>query len=928
MENTNETADGSVSWSRIAESQSVQEYRTILAESIDQPPIAAEFIAWRNYVQNRHGDVFARLADEASETGNKASETIDAEPDVASAAEADEPHNSEGGEWPPDARPRESIARDLFVETLAFDFLLLTLLRTAESRFGCSLTRPIDADAAIPFEADFETVHRYVTSKQDDVEAPRDGERLSQNTPLERQASLFVRDAEPRDVASLHRESVSRLFRRAFGRYDTPNGLAALAVESVCEGAEAGGVDPDLASGPDHIEGTESGTALDDLPLVVDPGCGAGAFLAAAAKWMQSQKLPAEPLSHDAFSPRDQLRTLLESVRGFDVSPTAVRASRLAVVLAARPLFVEAGNSIGETRDSTEGVRGSTGETRDSTGSVRCSMNGSDSQRRSSDAHSPLSFTPRVVLGDAIAATVDAPPLDGQRADVLLANPPWLTWNTLPERAKKRWRDGPVADDDIDLFGRSGREARLGYANDDLSVPYAWTCLHRLLRDGGRAAVVLKRDLLRAPAGERIRRPSLGDRRITYERVHDFDTLTPFADVDAGTALLSLRIGEPPTEFPSEPTHPFPTGDGVPMTRWSRNSDGTDPPSSSSPSSTGTSPPSSSSASSASSPQSLESSPRPSESSSRPSGPSFQSLASMRSSTARVETRLVSSDPADPDPENPWIPADAENRALGTNAYRIRHGVKDDAKAVYAVDRSTIERHGLESDHVYPYLKSKHIVKYGLFGHDLQLVPQRRAGADNEAELRRQTPQTYAYLEAHRGRLRDRGSSWFEGGPFYSLFGLGPYTWSDYKVVWCRLGFKPHFAVVSTVTDSLVGEKTVVPGDHCMFVGTDDEREAHYLCALLNSAPYQRCLRDISSGGKSSLSKSTVERVAMPEWRATGRQRRLAELSQRAHDIVPEHVDCSKRAYNGKTIPELDAVQTEIDRTVELLLREPVDSVS
>jgi hypothetical protein len=305
---------------------------------------------------------------------------------------------------------------------------------------------------------------------------------------------------------------------------------------------------------------------------------------------------------------------------------------------------------------------------------------------------------------------------------------------------------------------------------------------------------------------------------------------------------------------------------------------------------------------------------------------SFESLSSMETSLKRSRTHLC---PSDPDvPSSPWLRTDAERAALGTCPYRIRHGVKDDAKAVYAVDAETIERHDLESDHVYPYLKSKHIVKYGLFGHDLQLVPQRRVDEDNEDEIRTETPATYDYLDAHRDRLLDRGSSWFDDGPFYSLFGIGPYTWSEYKVVWCRLGFKPHFAVVSTITDPIVGEKAVVPGDHCMFVATDDEREAHYLCALLNSAPYQRCLRDISSGGKSSLSKSTVEQLALPEWTAAPRQRRLAEFSQEAHEIVPDHIDCSKRAYNEKTIPKLASVQHEIDRTVERFLVDSVDDAA
>jgi len=107
-----------------------------------------------------------------------------------------------------------------------------------------------------------------------------------------------------------------------------------------------------------------------------------------------------------------------------------------------------------------------------------------------------------------------------------------------------------------------------------------------------------------------------------------------------------------------------------------------------------------------------------------------------------------------------------------------------------------------------------------------------------------------------------------------------------------------------------------------MFVGTDSEREAHYLCALLNSAVYQRSLKGVASEGKASLSKTVVSRLELPEWRDGEAQRRLADLSMEAHEIVPEHTDTSKRAYNQQSIPELEAVQAEIDRIVESLVAE------
>jgi len=425
---------------------------------------------------------------------------------------------------------------------------------------------------------------------------------------------------------------------------------------------------------------------------------------------------------------------------------------------------------------------------------------------------------------------------------------------------KERWRETDADADDLDLLPHDGLDSRLGHANDDVSLPYVWVCIHRYLTEGGGASFVLKRDVTKGPAGRLLRTLSVGDRPLALDHVHDFNRLRPFGEqVGANAAIYALR---------ADTDHSFP----VEGTSWTEGGESA----------------------------------------------SFATRARMRETLATEQVGIVPVD--EEDGASAWIREGAERAALGECAHDIRHGVKDDAQDVFSISREAVA--DLEAEHVYPYLKSRHVVKYGLFGHELRLVPLGKANEDNEDELRTRYPATYDYLENHREVLENRSSSWLAKGPFYNVFGLGEYTWSDYKVVWCRLGFKPHFAVVSTVEDDDVGEKTVVPGDHCMFVGTDSEREAHYLCALLNSAVYQRSLKGVASEGKASLSKTVVSRLELPEWEATKPQQRLADLSMEAHEIVPEHTDTSKRAYNRKSIPELEGVQAEIDRIVESLVAE------
>ena len=543
----------------------------------------------------------------------------------------------------------------------------------------------------------------------------------------------------------------------------------------------------------------------------LDPACGSGVFLATC---IDAKRDALE----DELAPDVLVDVITDTVYGIDLNPVAVKSAKLTYLLALLPLLEAEGidrlelpvfltDSLGVTRDDE------------------------------------IRFG-----GDELDLTVDH----------LVGNPPWITWGNLSERVRDAWRETYVTQ--LDLSPHHGVETRLGHANDDISVPFVWVCIHRYLDDGGDASFVLKRDITKGPAGRLFRTQRVRSRPVAVRRVHDFNRLRPFgADVEVHSAVYALDA-DSDSAFP------------IPVDSWTEATQ----------------------------------------------GPDFSSVEAMRDTLERDETGLVPVD--DGDPSSSWVREDAEDRALGACEHDIRHGVKDDAQDVYSIDRTQLDE--LEHDHVYPYIDSRHVVKYGLFGHDLRLVPIRKVDEDNEDELARNCPKTYDYLESNRQALDDRASAWLEGGTFYNVFGLGAYTWSDYKVVWCRLGFKPHFAVVSTVDDEDLGETTVVPGDHFMFVSTDDEYEAHFLAALLNSSIYQKSIEAVASDGKASLSKAVVSRLALPEYRETEASRRLAELSMEAHEIVPQHTDVSKRAYNETDIEELELLQAEIDGIVEAMLSE------
>ena len=632
-------------------------------------------------------------------------------------------------------------------------------------------------------------------------------------------------------LRELHERVVSPAYRRALGQYYTPRGVADLAIDEL----------PEYPS------------SADDLDRVLDPGCGSGVFLAAAVERAR------EAVS---ASPDTTTQVVTDAVVGFDLDPLAVKSAKLRYLSAlSEPLSASEREAVSLPVFLVDAV----GVTHD----TRIRFRGEPFPRRSDDAD---------------AASRD--PI----ADHLVGNPPWITWGDLPTTVRDAWREGPV--DRLGLSVREGAESLLGHANDDVSVPFLWTCIDRHLATGGSVSVVCKRGLMKGPAGRLFREGAVDERRLAPERVHDFTHLAPFGDdVNADAAIYTLRADREPT-FP------------VPAVAWSRSTDGEIDGETDEQTEGGTDE------------ETNSGTPEVAGETGTPRRETFESVATMRRRLAHQETGLTSVDPEDP--AGSWVRTDADRRALGECDVPIRHGVKDDAAAVFGVDDDDLDR--MEPDRVFPYLKSKHVVKFGLFGHDHRLVPMDAAHEDNEAALRETCPETYAYLEDHRDRLAARSSSWLEKGTFYNVFGLGEYTWAPYKVVWCRLGFKPHFVVVSTVEDDLLGEQPVVPGDHCMFVPTDDEQAAHFLCGLLNSDIYRRAIEAVTGGGKSGLSKSVVSELALPEYPDTEAAERVAALSREAHEIVPEHVDVSKRAYNRTTIPELEAVRARIDETVDAML--------
>ena len=136
---------------------------------------------------------------------------------------------------------------------------------------------------------------------------------------------------------------------------------------------------------------------------------------------------------------------------------------------------------------------------------------------------------------------------------------------------------------------------------------------------------------------------------------------------------------------------------------------------------------------------------------------------------------------------------DAYRRATcadGAGPIAWRQGVKHDVAAVLELTPGPggTWTNGLgapvlvEADRVYPWFKATDLAR----GHHPEprravAIPQ-RALADDPAELARTAPLLWDYLQGHAAHFARRKSSIYRNRPPFALFGIGPYTFSPFKV--------------------------------------------------------------------------------------------------------------------------------------------------
>ena len=470
-------------------------------------------------------------------------------------------------------------------------------------------------------------------------------------------------------------------------------------------------------------------------------------------------------------------------------------------------------------------------------------------------------------------------PLFIGKFDYVVGNPPWVNWENLPDSYRDR-KEVRSLWQNHGLFPHGGMDTILGKGKKDISVLMTYEAMHRYLKDRGRLGFVITQSVFKtAGAGQGFRRFMLGDSTpIKVLHVDDMVELNPFEGASNRTSVVILEKGRA-TTYP------------VPYTYWKKTA----------------------------------------------KGKSIGFDSDLKIEVEPMTKRLrFGAEPVDTkDKTSAWLTGrplaiKAIKKVLGKSDYEAHAGAyTGGANGVYWLEIMEWLPDGLvrvlnitegqkrkvestpaviEADLLYPLLRGRDVKKWHAQSSAYILMvqdPVKRQGID-ESEMQLRYEKTYHYLKQFEGILRGRKSRGVTdmieaGAPFYTMFAIGDYTFALYKVVWARIG--------SSIEATVVAHE-IIPQETFSLIATKTNEEAHYLCAFLNSRPFNFAAISYSqTGGKSFGSPHILQNIRIPKFDpGNSLHLRLAQLSQEAHELAPM----------GDEI-QLKSVQEEIDqRAAEL----------
>jgi hypothetical protein len=175
---------------------------------------------------------------------------------------------------------------------------------------------------------------------------------------------------------------------------------------------------------------------------------------------------------------------------------------------------------------------------------------------------------------------------------------------------------------------------------------------------------------------------------------------------------------------------------------------------------------------------------------------------------------------------------------IGISPFKWRSGIKHDCSKVMEFTENDggqlVNNLGeiadFEDTYLFPMLKSSCIANGRVAQpRKWMLVPQ-HAVNESTAHIAEDAPKTWEYLMRHKALLEKRGSSIYKDRSPFSIFGVGEYSFSPWKVAISGFYHSLDFRLVTTHR-----HKPIVVDDTINFIPCQSREEANLFLRILNS---------------------------------------------------------------------------------------------
>lgn len=184
----------------------------------------------------------------------------------------------------------------------------------------------------------------------------------------------------------------------------------------------------------------------------------------------------------------------------------------------------------------------------------------------------------------------------------------------------------------------------------------------------------------------------------------------------------------------------------------------------------------------------------------------------------------------------------------GQCCFEWRQGVKHDCSKIMELTmQNGILQNGkketvqIEDDIVFPLIKSSMFKAPVIHNFSKFVIVTQKKAREETSHLEHDMPKTWKYLNNNIELFKNRKSSIYRGAPPFSMFGVGDYSFSKYKVGVSGFYKQPLFSVLYSDDN-----KPVMTDDTSYFICFDNYDLAYVAMLLLNSEKVQRFLKSIA----------------------------------------------------------------------------------